>query len=78
MEQRTDRAMINEVEEAGLHVSGIEREYSLFYQKQEYQSVNSILITISPHWRILEKKESIWCVTILCRCLTGQEQNLQG
>ena len=55
--------MKKEVEDAGLHLAGIESE-------------TMISRHILRHWKISEKQISIWSATTSCRYLTGREQNL--
>ena len=63
------KAMKDEVEAAGLHVSGIESV-----------NVHDAIKTGVPEreqLKISEKRTYIWYVTILCLYLTGQGQSLQ-
>ena len=66
-------AMKKEVEDAGLHLAGIESVNVSDALRQARRSVTKTSLPTSRLWKISEKLISIWYATTSCRYSTGQE-----
>ena len=67
-------AMKKEVEDAGLHLAGIESVNVSDASRRAEKAGIVISRRILRHWKTSEKRISIWSATTSCRYLTGQEQ----
>ena len=65
------RALKQEVEAAGLHISGSRASMSMTPLKQGRQTGMCISAATERHWKTWARRTFIWCATTLCQCLTG-------